>query len=436
MTSRSARVLGIPGLAASLICASLVACQDPRGELDLDAYGAPSYDCVEVVDSQLELSGPLHHFVADGGSSAGGWALVSVIGMQGPELALERVPATGAELPTPIIELELPPSFAAFSSLQAGASAGELWAFIDAPNLTLLSRAVPELGELVRNDLLANFPIQAVGVGDCPTTHSRLLLLVEGQPYMLALPDCSEDPGLVLDLLSLDPDLLAFGQSWQLEFDPCADTEDPASCALLLAYSVPEISRGSATTFPAARESPVGFTQLRVFNQLLPDSGTSASYDLSLLDMQIGSEGPQARLITYRGVWAGSNQIQLGPITSGEDLYSTQLFVRNQLGEGDAALLRFDTALEQYELLRDDRTLPFAGAGELIQLRDRSAMFNHDDEGLHAIDLADADSWPSWAPTTLVAAPDISDFEQAGVGHILLRRNEAAAQLLRINCVE
>lgn len=405
---------------------------DPRQPLDLgELEGTSNLACSELIYEAVELSGELHGVLMDA-EGRGGWALISLVGQSGPRLALERLPASEDELETPFVVLGFSPQLRELTELRAGSSPGEIWAFIDAPEQATLVRAAPEQGELVRNELLSNFPLGDPSGFGCPSAYTRELIILSGVPHVLALPDCSETPGLTLELLTLDPELLNFGQNWQLEFDPCADTLDPAACALLLAYELPSIGRASATSFPDSTRAQAGFAQTRVFNQQVPGSSSNESHDIALLDMRMDADGPKARVITYREVWpGGGTPTQLGPVAIAEDFYSTQLFAQNLARDEDAALLRLDTALERYDQLRDPDLLPFRGRGQLVQLRDQGAIVFADEQGLRAIGLADIEGWGSWTEHTLSTLEDIDSFEPAGVGHLLVRREQAPPQLLR-----
>ena len=435
MTSR-ARASSFAPTAMVLVLMLAGGCElEARAPLDLDAFTQPSQACVEVVHEALELGGPIHRVVADAGDEGGGWALVDRSDIEPPGLALVRIPATnGDELDTPIVPLLLTSNYAPAVELRAGATAGELWAILPGlPGQTLM-KLVPELGLVAHNDALGNFPI-AGPTPPCPTSFSRILVLAEGRPYVLAAPDCSAGAGLVLHLLAIEPESLAFGLSWDLEFDPCLGSEDPSACAYESAYSVPELSPPRTSLIVDSSRAPVGLSMVRSLDQSAGLEGAGVrTHDVALLDILIDPDGPDARLMTFREVWPDTLPVLLGPATVGRDLYSTQLFVRNLAGADDAALLRFDTAFDLYDLVRDP--LPFGGAGELVQLESQSALVHVDYETgtLEAVGLADVDSWPKWKPKVLVELDDLVDVEQAGVGKLLLRRQEAAPQLISLNC--
>ncbi|PRQ03715.1 hypothetical protein ENSA5_13370 [Enhygromyxa salina] len=421
-----------------LACALLIAgCDDARAPLDLDAIAEPSDECVRVIHETLELGGPLHRFVSDGPGSAGGWGMITFINeFDLPALALVRVPASASEAPTARIELGMSSPDPELVQLRAGSEPGEVWALSRSGQVVVLRRIVPELGLIATNGMLGNFPIHDDDGGACPSEHSRTLLVIEGQPYLLALPNCSDTPALDLHLLALERETLDFLTSWQLSFDPCAPYDDPAACAEIFAYSLSAIGPGTSTLLPDAARIPVGFTQVRAFTGGLGLSGTVMSSDVSLLDMRMTSNGPSARLVTFREVWIHSLPLALGPVSLGQDPYSTQLHIRNELLEDDAALMRFDTIGEFYVQLRDPELLPLGGRGQLVQLPDQAAMIDVEGGGLHAAPLADIGAWPFWTERTVLELDDLVDFEISGVGQLLLRRDQVAPQLVYLSCLD
>jgi hypothetical protein len=406
-----------------LIGSLSLACEDAREPFDLDALVEPTTECVTVVHESLDLGGPVHRFVGDSLGSPGGWGLTSLAG----ELVLVRVPASASEPPTAAIQLGLAEAFVNAVELHSGVD-GELWVLIQA-GVVSLRRILPELGEVARNDLLANFPALVGSISECPTAHTRSLLFVEGRPYMLALPDCAEGSALALHLLALERETLEYGISWQLTFDPCDGDQDPLTCMLIHAYTLESIGAASSTPHTELERVAVAFTQVRAF-------GVSEvfirSADISLLDMRISESGPHARLVTYREVWTDTLPFSIGPIGVTRDPYSTQLHVRNELHDDDAALVRLDTIAEQYDLLTDVEQLPLAGRGRLVQLDNSGAMLELDGGTLRAVSLRD---WPAWTPHTLFELDDVVDFEISGIGQLLLRREEAPPQVVHVACV-
>ena len=413
---------------------------DSRAPLDLDAYEQGSELCVEVVHEALDLGGPILRVVADEGVDGGAWALVHRQDLDPPNLVLARVPPPGGEeLETPLVELDLTPNYAPAIELRAGAKPGELWALVPSATGQTLLYLVPELGLLGQNGALSNFPL-IDPTPPCPATYNRILMFAEGRPYVLAAPDCSPNAGLVLHLLELEPESLAFGVSWNLEFDPCFDAPDPTSCALASAYSVPIIQPPRTSLTVASQRTPIGLSMMRQLNQSDPRAEGGSLRDLhevALLDVVIDEGGPNAGLLTLPGfaeLWPLSVPVLLGPAQVGRDLYSTQLLVHNLAAVDDAVLMRFDTAIERYDLVRE--SLPFDGSGELVQLDGSSAILDIDRERgvLEAVELVDVDAWPRWSPVELIELEDLVDVEQAGVGKLLLRRENNAPQLISLSC--
>lgn len=403
------------------LLATLGCDQDLRDPLDLDAIVEPTNDCVTVIHESLEVGLALHEYVADAPTSAGGWALATTLDEQDqPELALVRVPATADEAPTEPIDFPLSDPATLHVQLRAGANPGELWMLEESLAGTFLRKLEPEIGVVAGNGSLGNFPAES-GNGSCPTEFQRQLLLIQGHPYVLALPDCSDSTGLELQLLELDPESLMFMSAWQLSFDPCAS--DP-QCGLY-PYKLQPIRGGDSTHVPNAEWVAVGFSQVRDFGNGLTSAG------VSLLDLHLKAGAPNARLITFREVWF--TPTELGPVHLGQDLFSVQLHVRNGGSEHDAALLRFDAIGELFIQIKDP-LLPLDGGGRLVQLETKSAMIDVDAGALVAVPLDDVASWPTWTPTTLLELDDLLSFEPAGVGQLLLRREQAPAQVVHLRC--
>lgn len=409
-------------LGVVLLAAAALGCEDAREPFDLQALEAGD-DCLTVVHASLELGGPLHRFVGDSLGSPGGWGLITLDDM----LAIVRVPASADEPPTSPIYLGVPEEFADDTSLRIGRS-GELWVLLEA-GIVSLRRMLPGIGEAARNDSLANFPT-VDHVGSCPSAYTRSVLLIEGRPYIVAVPDCADGPALLMHLLALEPETLEFVTAWQLAFDPCDGYEDTASCALVHAYSLESIGAPGSAPQSTLDRVAVAFTQVRAFSGLL--RGSLRLADVSLLDMRMTAEGPNARLVSYREVWDDSLPFSLGPVEVTRDPFSTQVHVRNQLHDDDAVLIRLDTVADEYSLLTSVEQLPLAGRGRLVQLGDAGAMIDVQDGALQVVGLRD---WPNWTTHTMVELPDLVDFEVSGVGQLLLRREDSPPRVVHLTCV-
>jgi hypothetical protein len=411
----------------SFACLLLLGCElEPRAALDLDRIEEPTEDCVAVIHESLEPGLALHEYVADAPNSPGGWALATILdeALNQPELALVRIPATPDEASTEPIELGVAELSAVAIELRAGVLPGELWVLLEKPSEASLRKLAPEVGTIAGNGSIDNFPTTDGGE-DCSNEFHRQLLLIGGRPHVLALPRCSDSTALELQLLELDPDSLEFTSAWVLTFDPCVN--DPA-CQLQFPYTLDPIRGGESTPTATAEQVAVGFTQVRDFGNGL------TSTDVSLLELELQANGPHARIIRFENVWL--TPTELGFADLGQDTYSIQLLVRNGGSEVDAALLRFDRVGELFVQIKYPQ-LPFGGRGQLIQLATRSAMVDIDvDQGtLHAIPLVDAASWPVWEPRTLLELDDLVGFEPAGVGQLLLRREQAPPQIVHVRCL-
>ncbi len=413
-------------LVATLVSLASPACgDDPRAPFDLDAIGEPDEDCVAVVHEALELGvEQLHRYVADAPGSAGGWALVTTINeLDNPELALVRVPAAADEPALAPIGLGIASLTATRVELRAGAAPGELWVLQDAGAAASLRKLAPKLGLVAGNGSLANFPIPGDG-GGCLGDHRRELLLIEGRPYVFALPKCSDSEALDLQLLELDPEDLQFASSWTLSFNPCADDPQCASYP----YVINSIRGGGSTQVADAERVAVGFSQVREFSVGL----TSA--DVSLLELRLVAGEPNARLITFRQVWL--TPTELGLVEFAQDPFAIQLFVRNGGSETDAALLRFDAIGELYVQINSAPLLPLGGRGRLVQFATQSAMLDVRAGALELVPLIDVASWPQWDPRIVYALDDLVEFEPAGIGTLLLRRESAPPQVIALRCFD
>jgi hypothetical protein len=415
-----------------LLLGGLPGCeQDPRAPLDLDDIVDLEGDCVVVIHERLELgpdkSFPIHRYVADQPSSPGGWALVTHVDLDSDtpkQLAMLRVPASSHELATPPILLGQPSIGSTHIELRPGVAPGELWVLQDAGNNAAVRRLVPELGAIAENGSLANFPSVPAGVDGCPSRFNRQLLLIDGRPHVLALPDCSDAPTLDLHLLELDGSAL-FLNSWMLSFDPAPGD---FSCVITHSCTIDPIGPGESTLMADAERVAVGFTQVRDFGN------DETSSDVSILDIRLTAAGPKPTLVTFRQVWL--TPTNLGPVRLAHDPFSVHFHVRNGSYVGgvghDAALFRFDNLGETYVQLTT--SLPFDGAGRLVQLDSQAVILHVTHETLRAIPLIDVASWPDWKPRTLMKLEGLSDLEPAGVGQVLLRRKAAPPQVVQLRC--
>ena len=154
--------------------------------------------------------------------------------------------------------------------------------------------------------------------------------------------------------------------------------------------------------------------------------------------MRLTQVGPTARLITFPGVWDHTLPVALDEPVLTQDPYSILIQARNQAIANDSALMRFDTIGDLFIQLRDPSLMPFEGHGRLIQLASESVMIELDlGEGLVlAVPLLDVESWPSWMRYELHEDPELVRVEPAGVGHLLLRRDNRPPQVLGVNCLD
>lgn len=403
---------------ALLVWLAICGCeQDVRAPFDLDQIEDWDGDCVAVLRERLEVGLELHEYVADSSSSRGGWALATMLDDSNqPTPAIVRVPAE-RERATKPIALSLQ---GGSIELRPGARPGELWVLQKSKANTWLGKIEPSTGVTAGNPSIANFPV-VDDISNCQSQFHRQLLLIEGRPFVLALPACSDSTKLELQLLELDPDTLVFASAWQLTFDPCAT--DP-ECGLY-PYALTPIRGGESTHSPNAKQVSVGFSQVRDYGNGLTSAG------VSLLELEKNGDAPSARLITFREVWF--TPTDLGPVQLGEDLSSVLLHVRNGGSDHDAALLRFDVFGQLFLQIKSPN-LPLAGRGRLIQLETESAMIDVDDGKLVAVPLDDVASWPDWQPQTLLELDDLIGFEPAGIGQLLLRREHAPAQVVQLRC--
>jgi hypothetical protein len=417
----------------------LLGCDEDRAPLDLGELVTPERECVEVVHEALDLGGPVLEFSSDAAGSAGGWALVSTVVEGNPVLAIVRVPASPEEPSTEPIVVADDPFDAPLFDLRAGSELGTAW-LLRAPDSSqagqvVLTKLAPGEGVVTSNDHLANFPPEEDEAG-CPDRWWRQLLLIEGRPYLLAIPDCTEGPGISLQLLALDEQSLEFLINWTLSFDPCADI-DAAGCAQLYAYRFEAIVPGQSTHRPDHSLVQVGFTQARVYQTGLPDEApVGLTSDIVLLDLRVHPSGPEARLVTFRDIWIHLTPFPRGPVELAQDYDWLQIFVPNLLDRTESALIRFDPLDEGFQVAGGADVLPHAGEGTLIQLARESAMLGLDELGrLYATRLADVPVWGSFTPQPIYERDDLIGFESAGPGMLLLHRAEHPEQLLHVACM-
>lgn len=423
----------------ALLALALAACDESRDPLDLDELITPDRECVEVVHESLDLGGSIIAFASDTAGSLGGWALVSTVLDVDPVLAIVRVPASADEPATEPIVVANTPLDAPLFHLRAGLELGTGWLLrgpdSSQPGPVVLRKLVPGIGVIASNAVLENFPADESG-SDCPDRWWRQLLLIEGRPFMLATPDCSEGPALELQLLALDENL-DFLTNWTLAFDPCGSLVDPEDCALAFGYRLHTIGPGQSTHFPDASRVAIGFTQVRLFNEgLSAEAPITLSSDISLLDLRVNASGPDARLLTLREIWVHMTSFPLGVVELAQDHDSLQIFVPNLAARADSALVRLDENADEYLAASGADVLPHAGQGTLLQLERESVMLGLDvDQGrILAAPLIDVEVWGSFASRVLYEQADLIGFENAGPGMLLVRRNGHPEQLLHIAC--
>ncbi len=411
--------------AVAVVAVLTLGCSDDvRGPFDLDNIEVPTDTCLTVIHESLDIGLTVHDYVADAPGSTGGWALVTIDnGVGVPELALVRIPASPDEPELAPIELGFSSLASVRVDLRGGAVPGELWMLQDSGTSATLNKFAPGIGELVSNESIANFPVLDGGSG-CPDSYERQLLLIEGRPFILALPNCSDSPALELQLLELDPDTVLFTGSWLLDFNPC--TDDP-ECATYQ-YTIAPIRGGESTHVPDAERVALGFSQVRNFG----DAATSS--DVSLLELRLTTGAPSARLVTFRQVWI--TPTTLSPVELAQDPFSVQLHVRNGGSQEDAALLRFDAIGELYIQIKTPQLLPLGGRGRLVQLATQSAMVDVRDHKLEVVPLADVTAWPVWDPRVMVELDDLVGLQPAGGGQLLLHREYAPPQVVQLRCID
>ncbi|MFV8753882.1 hypothetical protein ACNOYE_25335 [Nannocystaceae bacterium ST9] len=425
--------------ALALLGSLALACDDGRGPLELDELIEPEQQCVTLVHESLDLDGTILAFASDAAGSTGGWALISTVIEDQPQLAVVRVPASADEPETALLTVSNDPFDAPLFHLRAGLESGSAWLLRDTDDEQIgpvvLRKLIPGVGEAASNGQLANFPADESG-DECPDAWARELVLIEGRPYMLAIPDCAAGPSVELQLLELDGESLAFLTNWTLAFDPCEGL-DPQACANAFAYRLDRIGSGQSTHLPGASRVAVGFTQVRAFDD---EFGTGTpiglSSDISVLDLRADANGPDARLLTFREVWVHTLPFPLGEVELAQDPYSLQIFVPNLADRSQSALVRLDTISDFYLLAMGAEILPNAGQASLIQLARESTMIWLDEGRLDATSLIDVDVWGSFESQTIYAADDLIGFESAGPGMLLLHRSEHPDALIHVACLE
>jgi hypothetical protein len=422
-----------------------LACDDGRSPLDFTQLDEPELACVETIHDHLELAlaldGTIVAFVADAPASRGGWALLSTTLDGSDVLALVRVAASTSEPETAPIPVGIPFDAPRFE-LRAGAELGDAWLLrnVDAEGqgAMLLRRVRPGVGVVASNGSLANFPADS-GDAECPHAWQRQLLLIEGRPYLLATPDCSEGPDLAFELLALEPDTLAFAINWSLAFDPCVGLA-PELCAQAYSYRLVALVAGQSTHLAGASRVSIALAQTLGYDDQLDetagaDEGSvpALTTSVSRLDLRVTSQGPDARLLTIPDVWQHVGPLLLGSLQLGQDVAAQQLYVPVLDYPLQSVLLRIDSINDSY-LAATSLVLPQGEALSLVQLDHASALAWLDQGRLRAAALDDVEVWGAFETRTLVDA-DVLGFESAGPGMLLVRRDDRT-QVLHVACVE
>ena len=427
----------VGGLLAPLVA---LACDDGRAPLDFTQLDEPELACIETIHDDvglaLGLDGTIVEFAADAPGSQGGWALLTTTIDSDDVLALVRVPASANEAPTAPIVVGSPLDAPRYE-LRAGAELGEAWLLrnVDAEGQgsMLLRRVLPGIGVVASNGSLANFPADS-GDAECPHAWQRQLLLIEGRPFLLATPDCSEGPDLGLELLELEPDTLAFLTNWTLAFDPCVGLE-PELCAQAYSYRLVAIVAGQSTHLAGASRVSIALAQTVGYDGQTDDpSAPALATSISRLDLRVTAQGPDARLLTIRDVWQHVGPLQLGSLQLGQDAAAQQLYVPVIDYPLQSVLLRIDSINDSY-LAATSLVLPQGEALALVQLDHASALAWLDQGRLRASALDDVDVWGAFEQRTLIDA-EVLGFESAGPGMLLVRRSDARTQVLHVACVE
>jgi hypothetical protein len=417
-----------------------LACDDGRAPLDFTQLDEPERACVETIHEELELAldGTIVEFAADAPGSRGGWALLSTTLDGDDALALVRVPASASEPETAPIPVGLPFDAPRFE-LRAGAELGEAWLLrnVDAQGqgAMQLLRVRPGVGVVASNGSLANFPADSGDAG-CPHAWQRQLLLIEGRPYLLATPDCSEGPDLAFELLALEPDTLAFAINWSLAFDPCIGL-DPELCAQAYSYRLVALVAGQSTHLAGASRVSIALAQTLGYDGQTDDPDDSVpalTTSVSRLDLRVTAQGPDARLLTIPEVWQHVGPLLLGSLQLGQDLAAQQIYVPVIDYPRESVLLRIDSINDSY-LAASSLVLPQGEALALVQLDHASALAWIDQGRLRAAALDDVDVWGAFESHTLLE-PDVLGFESAGPGMLVARRSDGRTQVLHVACVE
>lgn len=417
-----------------------LACDDGRAPLDFTQLDEPERSCVEIIheelELELELDGTVLEFAGDAPGSRGGWALTTA-SVEGAEaLVLQRVRASASEPETAPLVVGLPLDAPRYE-LRAGAELGDAWLLRDVDaegqGAMLLRRVRPGIGLVASNGSLANFPADS-GDAECPHAWQRDLLLIEGRPYLLATPDCSEGPDLSLELLELEPETLAFLTTWSLAFDPCVGLA-PELCAQAYSYRLVSVVAGQSTHLAGASRVSIALAQTVGYDGQTDDPSTPAlSTSISRLDLRVTAQGPDARLLTIRDVWQHVGPLQLGTLQLGQDVSAQQIYVPVLDYPLQSVLLRIDSINDSY-LAATSLVLPMGEALSLVQLDHASALAWLEETRLRASPLDDVDVWGAFESHTLLE-PDVLGFESAGPGMLVARRSEGRTQVLHVACVE
>lgn len=398
--------------------------------------------CFAVVDDELFPEVEVLSAIGDGSPDGGAWVLTRETIDNVSTMVMRRLPRPGEVPPQPMYDLEIDGVMSGQVELIPGAAPGQAYVFDHTvERLWLFDR---DIGVATIGPGLADEP----GIGP-PDAWDRSLVFASGRPLLLITPRTYGDLGLVLYVSELDPFLDASGPLLELIFeDPYAQPPEelppdqwwPDWDQTLI--RVAAISRG--------QEGPAATIAIERTRELVnPDPGLTEPQDLdpvttiSLLRLRFDAAGlPQAStpaldLLFDKSHIAGP--VRWDNVGLARDPFDVWLYAEDMFEPADKRLAAFDpvqdvtygwtlsTELDDLQLLQ----LP---AQAVLAARGRPDIDDQDagDDFYIAADGKDG----AFDVRLVHTLPGLAGYEQAGPGHVLLRRADAAPQLVWIGCDE
>lgn len=364
------------------------------------------------------------------------------------ELVVQRVGPSGVEFEQP---LGLDPVVAPGLSLRPDPSSERVWVVRSEPSLFATYRvAMDDPGrELLLSQNLTSFPDESGLCDPCETDawHRDLVFLAQG-PAIVSLPPFSVDAGLIVWLAQLNTQgsEVRLGVGHRLNFEPpCDDDESPegqASCEMdRMTLTYPEITVLGIQEDPRQSQTAIfgHRSRRRVYDGKDVPIDTADVFMVSVfLDSSNGT--PAGVLRSYSGLYSGPIGAPPGEFSPEPSPFppfgvAIDRFAAFGLFSNGGTLPRLvqlpnDDPDFQEMTPRVDLTLDT----QLLQL-DRDIAFGHlDDAGRWLITKFFPDDPPRSQELLYESDAPITEVESGGLGTFLLRKDDSAPQLVRMQC--